>query len=290
LTPLLLLSACLLWAGSFVATKVALQVAPPLTVVALRLLIAALFFIPLLLGSGRLRRLASRRTLQQLFGLSLFGAGLHYGIQTIGLQLTTAANASLYVVTGPISILLLSVVFLDERLNARKLLGVAIAVIGVLVVMGIGTIAGFELRGNLLGDLAVLFSVVLWGCFTVFGKRLTDELGALTVIAAVTIMGASWMAPIGWFETQRTGFELAQVHSSGWIAIGYLGAGCNFLATLLYFMALERTESQKVGVYLYTIPPMTAVIAALMLHELITARLIVGSVLVITGVVITERG
>ena len=86
------------------------------------------------------------------------------------------------------------------------------------------------------------------------------------------------------------GFSLAAVHDKGWIAIGFLGAGCTFLATLLYFMALERTESQKVGVYLYTIPPMTAVFAALMLGEHITMNLVVGSLLVMAGVILTERG
>ena len=47
---------------------------------------------------------------------------------------------------------------------------------------------------------------------------------------------------------------------------------------------------QKVGVYLYTIPPMTAVVAALYLGETITANLIIGAVLVIGGVALTERG
>jgi len=273
-----------------VATKVALEVVPPLTVVALRLLVAAACFVPVLLTGGRLRRLGSRPVLLQLFGLSLFGAGLHYAIQTIGLQLTTASNASLYVVTGPISILFLSVVFLSERLTTRKVLGVAVAIIGVLVVMGIGTITGSELREHVLGDLLVLASVVLWGCFTVFGKQLTDRLGALTVIAAVTAIGAVWVAPFGWLEMRWTGFTLADVHDQGWIAIGFLGAGCTFLATLLYFMALERTESQKVGVYLYTIPPMTAVVAAVMLNETIAVNLVAGSVLVMAGVILTERG
>ncbi len=289
-TRLLLLSACLLWAVSFVATKVALEVVPPLTVVSLRLLVAAACFLPLLATGGRGRKLMDGSVLRQLFVLSLFGAGLHYAIQTVGLQFTTASNASLYVVTGPISILLLSTALLGERLTPRKVLGVAVAIAGVLIVMGMGTFTGFELGEHVLGDLMVLTSVVLWGCFTVFGKKLTDQLGALTVIAAVTVIGAMWMAPIGWTEMRWTGFSLAQVHDKGWIAIGFLGAGCTFFATLLYFMALERTESQKVGVYLYTIPPMTAVFAAFMLGEHITVNLVVGSLLVVAGVLLTERG
>jgi drug/metabolite transporter (DMT)-like permease len=289
-TRLALLAACVLWAVSFIATKVALEVTPPLTVVSLRLLVAASCFFPLLMAGGRWRRIWNRASLLRLAGLSLFGAGLHYGTQTVGLQLTTASNASLFVITGPITILLLAVIFLNERLNLKKVLGVGLAVIGVLVVMGLEEISSFELAGHVLGDLLVLLSVAMWGFFTVFGKRITDELGALTVIGTVTVIGALWMAPIGWTETRLDAFSLGDITIAAWLAILFLGIGCNFVATLLYFIALERTESQKVGVYLYTIPPMTAVVAALTLGEVITLELVVGSVLVIAGVALTERG
>ena len=279
-----------LWGGSFIATKIALEVVPPLTVVSLRLLIAAVFFLPLLVLTGRWRRIADRWILLKLLGLSLFGAGLHYGFQTVGLQTTNASNASVYVATGPITILLLAVVFLGEKLNARKILGIVIAMAGVLVVMGLDTVTGFELDGNLVGDLLVFASIVMWGCFTVFGKKITGELGALTVTASVTLIGAAWMAPVGWIEIQRTGFSLAGITPLAWLAIAYLGACCNFLAVLLYFTALGHTESQKVGVYLYAIPPMTAVAAALVLAEPITLGLVVGTLLVIGGVALTERG
>jgi drug/metabolite transporter (DMT)-like permease len=285
-----LLGACFLWAISFVATKIALEVVPPLTVVSLRLLIAAACFLPILLTGGRWRTIANRATLLKLFGLSLFGAGLHYGFQTVGLQTTNASNASVYVATGPITILLLAVIFLGEKLSARKILGIAIAIAGVLVVMGMDTITGFELDGNLMGDLLVFVSIVMWGCFTVFGKKVTDELGALTVTAAVTLIGATWMTPVGWLEMQRAGFSLVDLTPTAWAAVAYLGFACNFLAVLLYFTALQRTESQKVGVYLYAIPPMTAVAAALVLSEPITLGLVVGTVLVIAGVALTERG
>ncbi len=289
-TRLALLGACFLWAVSFVATKIALTAAPPLTVVSLRLLVASAFFVPLLALTGRWRRLRRASDVWRLAGLSLFGAGLHYGFQTVGLQTTNASNASVYVATGPITILILAVAFLGERLTTRKVAGIAIAVIGVLLVMGPETLARFELRGSVTGDLLVLASLVMWGCFTVFGKRLTDDLGAVTVTAVVTLIGAVWMAPVGWLEMRHTGFSLAAVTPIAWGAVVYLGAGCNFLAVLLYFTALGQTESQKVGVYLYSIPPMTAVVAATVLGEPITLGLVAGAVLVIAGVALTERG
>jgi drug/metabolite transporter (DMT)-like permease len=289
-TRLALLAACFLWAVSFVATKIALTVAPPLTVVSLRLLIASVCFVPLLVLSGRWRRLEPGVDLLKLAGLSLFGAGLHYGFQTVGLTTTNASNASVYVATGPITIVLLGWIFLGERLTRAKLAGIAIAVVGVLIVMGPETLARFDLSGSLVGDLLVLASLVMWGCFTVFGKKLTDARGAVTVTAAVTLIGASWMAPIGWLELEHTGFSLSAITPVAWAAVAYLGAGCNFLAVLLYFTALGRTESQKVGVYLYSIPPMTAVAAATVLDEPITLGLVFGTLLVIAGVALTERG
>jgi drug/metabolite transporter (DMT)-like permease len=285
-----LLTACILWAVSFVATKVALEAAPPLVVVSLRLLVSAACFLPWIVRSGGPARVGGLRGLGRLFVLSLFGAGLHYGLQTTGLQYTTASNASLYAVTAPITILLLSVVFLGERVTARKAVGVALAVAGVLVVMGPETLTSLELDAHVKGDLLVLVSIVMWGLFTVLGKKVTDELGALKVTSWVTLLGALWMAPVGLYEMHVEHYSLGSMTLDAWLAIGFLGVGCSFLAVLLYFVALRRTESQKVGVYLYTIPPMTAVVAMFYLGETLSAGLVLGAILVIVGVALTERG
>ena len=130
----------------------------------------------------------------------------------------------------------------------------------------------------------------MWGLFTVFGKKMTDDLGALRVTAWVTILGAATMIPVGWGEVRVTGFSLGDASGEAWVAIAFLGVGCSFLATLLYFIALGLSESQKVGVYLYTIPPMTAVVAAFYLGEVITINMVIGAILVIAGVALTERG
>jgi drug/metabolite transporter (DMT)-like permease len=285
-----LLTAAVLWAVSFVATKVALASTPPLTVVSLRLLVSAACFLPMIALTGGAAGLGGRRGWAQLAFLSLFGAGLHYATQTIGLQYTTASNASLYTTTGPISILLLSAVLLGERITLRKAIGVVVALTGVLLVMGPDKLASLELDEHILGDLLVFASLVMWGLFTVLGKRLTDRLGALRTTAWITVIGATWMAPVGWAEMRARGFSPASIPLDAWLAIAFLGVGCSFLATLLYVTALGMTESQKVGVYLYIIPPMTAVVAAFYLGETISANLLAGALLVIAGVALTERG
>jgi len=284
-----LLVAIFFWAISFIATKVAVTAAPPLTVAGLRLVISALCFVVWYAVTNRWPKLPGRRELKVLFGLSLLGTGLHYGIQTIGLQYTTAANASIFATTGPIAIVFLAVI-MGERLTLRKGLGVALALFGVLVVQGLETLTQFELSGHVLGDILVFVSVFMWGVFTVFGKKVGEDGGPEAMIGLTTIIGAIWMIPVSGVELAAKSFPLASISPKAWLAIAFLGVTCSFLAPLLYFLALKHAQAQKVGVYLYAIPPLTYIFAALLLHEHIGINLIIGSLLVLAGVYVTDRG
>jgi drug/metabolite transporter (DMT)-like permease len=287
---LTLIAACFFWAASFIATKTALNNIPPLTMVTMRLAISSVCFFLWLVFRGKKLTYQGPAWLGRLFLLSLFGTGLHYGIQTVGIQYTTASNASLYAITAPISIALIAALFLGERITLKKAAGIGCALIGVLIVMGGKTLENFELKGHILGDLLVFTSIFMWGIFTVMGKDMTRKMSALDLTAIVTFMGTLYMLPVGWIESLSRSFSLAAVPVEAWAAVAFLGITCSFLATLLYFYALERTESQKVGVYMYTIPPMSYIMAALILKEVIGFQLIIGSLMVLAGVYLTEKG
>ncbi|MFA6316583.1 MAG: DMT family transporter [Elusimicrobiota bacterium] len=281
--------ACLLWGISFIASKVALESCPPLTVAMLRLVVSAACFGAWFCARGWPRRAWEPARLGSILILSLFGTSLHYGTQTAGLQYTSASNASLYAVTCPIAIALIAASFLRERLSNRRILGILIALAGVLTAMGWQTLASVDLRSHLWGDSLVFVSIVLWALFTVYGRKLTAELGSLELTGVVTMVGAATMVPVGWVELSLLGRGLGAVTLRSWLAVGFLGVTCSFLATLLYFRALEKTESQKVGVYLYTIPLITYAAAWLLLNETVGWNLAAGSVLVLAGVHLTER-
>jgi drug/metabolite transporter (DMT)-like permease len=179
---------------------------------------------------------------------------------------------------------------MGEKLTLKKGLGLLTAISGVIMVMGLNTISSFDVKAHLLGDLLVFASIFMWGIFTVLGKNMTKKMDAAELTAIVTFIGSLYMIPFGWAEMHRIHFSLFSINTSAWLAIAFLGITCSFMATMLYFVALERTESQKVGVYLYTIPPMTYIIAAFYLGEDIGINLIIGSVFVLAGVYITEKG
>jgi drug/metabolite transporter (DMT)-like permease len=267
----------------------ALSAVPPLTVVALRLIVSAVCFVVWFAIKERRLALGPRGLFWQIILLSLFGTSFHYSLQTVGLQFTTATNASIYAITGPISIIIISALFLNEKVTIKKATGIILAIGGVILVMGPDELLSFNIKGHLLGDILVLVSIVLWGAFTVYGKKLTGKLSPLELTSAVTVWGALSMIPVGLWEIAKYDFSFALVTIRAWLAIAFLGITCSFLATLFYMQALEKTESQKVGVFLYTIPVITYITAALFFEETSGILLLLGSILVFSGVYITER-
>ncbi len=285
-----LIIAVFFWAISFIATKVSLDFLPPLFVVFARLVVSSICFLIWLYMKKTKIKYMGGKWLWNMIILSLFGSGLHYSLQTIGLQYTSASNASLYAVTAPLTITIIAIFFLGEKLSIKKFTGISLALIGVLTVIGFDTILDFDLTGHLLGDLLVFASISMWGIFTVLGKKMTKQIGALELTMIITVLGTIYMAPVGIYDLYRNQISLSNIPMKAWLAVLFLGITCSFLATLLYFFALQHRESQKVGVYLYTIPPMTQISAAIFLGEVIGLSLIAGSIAVLFGVYLTEKG
>ncbi|MBN2382855.1 DMT family transporter [bacterium] len=291
-TILMIMIACFFWAISFIATKIATATVPPLAIVLLRLLISSLCFW-LWFRFKRYQVFAvgipGFSLFIVLFLISLFGSSLHYSVQTFGIMTTSASNASLFAVTAPLFITIISVLFLGERITPLKFTGIVLAMSGVLMVMHGDTTISTGSDGQIQGDLLVLASLLMWAIFTVMSKSVISRFGALRLTALITYIGAITMVPPAIIEASQLDFDYTTIPVQAWLAISFLGVTCSFLATLLYMAALETTESQKVGVYLYTVPIITYFFAAIFLGEHIHVFLIAGSVLVIGGVALTER-
>jgi len=286
-----LIIACFFWAASFIASKIALENVPPLTVVFFRLLISTFCFLLWWYFRGnRIPKNIIKKNKGKILLLSLFGTGLHYSIQTIGISYTTPSNASLYAATGPITITILAVFFLNERLTFKKIIGIGMAFIGVILVLGVDKVIHLSFGKHIIGDILVLISIFMWGIFTVLGKNLIKHISPIDLTALITTIGTVYMAPAALGEILIRNFSLAHIPISTWLSIVFLGITCSFLATFLYVFALNTAESQKVGVYLYTIPPMSYIIAFLVLKDFISLNLIIGTVVVLLGVYITEKG
>ena len=142
--------------------------------------------------------------------------------------------------------------------------------------------------GPLVGDLFILAAVACWVLYTAEGKRLIAEHGALRASAWTMLAAALLSAPFApvFVSTDR----LFAADAVTVFTLLYLGVLTSVVAYILWYFALSRLDASRVAVFSNLQPPATAVAAWLVLGEPITWEIVVGGVLVIAGVRITQRG
>jgi drug/metabolite transporter (DMT)-like permease len=112
--------------------------------------------------------------------------------------------------------------------------------------------------------------------------------GAVHVTAIALIAGTVFFAPIGLYNLGS--FHPAAITARGWWSLLYIAIGTSVICYTIWFWGLGRLEATKVAVFNNLQPIITSVLSFWLMGEELGARLIVGGVLVIFGVILTERG
>ena len=280
---LALLAAMGLWGASYVAGKYALTGAGPFTVLALRLALATVILGPLARRQGfRWGMVVQKRYL--LFGLT--GMFLHLGFEVVGLNFTSATSAALVIATAPAVTAAFSITMLGERLTPAIWGGIALSIVGVILVTGGQGPDGYPY--GWLGNLLIFLGVVTWGVFTVQGKRMsTDRHPAIVSTTAATAAGTLMFIPFAVGELVVQGaptFDAASIWS-----IIYLGVFASAVAYVLWNVALERVDASIAGNFINLVP-VIGVILGLSIGETMTPLQGVGGATVALGIYMSHRG
>ena len=151
-----------------------------------RMLGAAVFF-QLLANVARLRVPTTAREQAQLAGLAILGIVLNQALFLAGLRLTSAFSAALLGVTIPVFTAALAVIFRQERASARTALGLALAIVGVVWLIGIHSVDP--------GAIIIAVNCLSYSFYLILSRRLIQKLGAITVITWLFTWGAVLFAP-----------------------------------------------------------------------------------------------
>jgi RarD protein len=272
-------------AGTHLIAKVVVQVVDPFTLTLVRTLIALAGMSAVLLMRGRWFHIR-REDWPLVLGLSFLVIPVNQFLFLYGMRFTTPSNAALLYATTPIFVLLFAHWFQGERLTRRKVSGVLLGFLGVIVVIferGVVTSREF-----VYGNLVMCVAVVAWALYTAYGKRLIAKYGPLEASAATLVVGTLLFLPIGILPALSFPFET--LTSSHWLQILYLGLVTSVLAYLLWYFALARTEATKVALFTYLQPVLTTVLAVILLGQGITVSFVLGGLLALGGVILAQFG
>lgn len=217
----------------------------------------------------------TRRDHAALFGLSLLGITLNQALFLLGLGRTSPFAAALLSATIPVCTAGLSAALGLERLRARTVFGLGVAIAGVLVLTGLRTID----RGAAL----VALNSLLYASYLVLGRSTIVRLGALRVVTWVFTYGALTFAPLALPGLVAAVPELTV---RGALLLGYILAMPTIAAYLLNAWALGRSTPTLVTVYIYLQPLIAGLLAYVQLGQALSPRMGTAGVLVLVGVTI----
>lgn len=276
------LLASVLWGTAFPATKLIVDQVDPLFITASRLGIGALLGFAVLAAMGRL----DARYLKDpgVWGLGLLNS-LAFNLQNVGLAYTTASKTALLVNVNVVVIAVLMALVYHERMTRRKVLGIGVGVLGVVVLatkLDPAVLAG----GEFLGDALVLGSGIAWA-FYVLGLKKTvdrggDYIALTTVILATTAVFA--LPPLAF-----AGRGLPS-DAVGWAGVAYLGLVPTFLPLLLYTVSLETISPTVSSLLVLLEIVVAALLSVVLFQEVLDAFTLAGGALILLGTYVTAEG
>lgn len=217
--------------------------------------------------------------------LGLLNIPLNQYLFLKGVSFTSPPNVALAYALTPAFVLIIAMLFLKEKATAQKIIGIVTAIIGAFVIIlqsGLDfSSAGFK------GDLLALAASLSWALYTVIGKKISTEYGAIFTTGMAMIFGLVLYLPM--FFIMNVDYSFSQISTVNWLQLIYLGAITSGVAYALWYFALTKLQASKIAVYNNLQPILTTILSVIIFGTVITINLLIGGILIIIGVYITQR-
>ncbi len=271
-----------LWGGSFFFNGVLLRELPPLTVVFLRVALAALMLLPLL-------RLYKVRFPDSLSGwapfiaIGLLNNVLPFSLVVMGQTYIPSGLASILNATTPLFTVVVMAMAGEEKLHARRIAGVVAGLIGVIILQG-GAF-GWE-SGQGLGILLCLAAAFSYGLSALLARRFLSNSPPLGTATFQLLASAAMMTVVAGLVERP--WQLPVPGAVTWSAVIGLAALSTALAYIVFFQILRRSGATNVMLVTLLIPVTAILLGVLVLGEKISLREIAGALVIGSALLVID--
>lgn len=277
---LAVLGAVILWSSSYIVTKLGVGDIPPLTFAAIRFVVAAIVM-GILFTFIKPREKVAKADLFRLALGGLLGITAYFSLQNLGVQRTTASDATLLVASFPVITLILEIIFRKAKINFKQIGGIVIAIAGIVLVIDLSSTQSAPER--LIGDLLLLATGLAWALYNFATQNVVQKYSTITVIFWQTLFGMMALLPLALTEISKW----QSINAPGLLGALYLGLFCSVGAFLLYGYGLKSLQPGLAVILLNLVPIFGLVFAVIFLHERISWMQLLGGAVVIGGVILS---
>ncbi len=284
---LALVIANILWGGASPFFKWSLTNIEPFTLAFLRFAIAALMFFPFV------RKEILKIKLEDIPNIILFGFfGITINITFFffGLKLSPAINSALIATIQPFILLVMGWIFLKENVQKIEVFGTFVSFVGVIVITLYPIITdGIMEKSTISGNILFIISALGAVAAAFWGKKLFKKYEPAPITFWSFVVGAASFLPVFVWEAIDNPLWITKLQTPGFFGIIYGAIFSSLIAYSLYDWSLSKIEASETGIFTYLIPITSIIIAVPFFGEKITFPYITGAVLVMLGILLTER-
>jgi drug/metabolite transporter (DMT)-like permease len=273
--------ASLCWSGNHIIGRAITGHIPPLTISTIRWLVPV--FIIWFMARSEIEAdwPAVRQNWGILLWLGITGGTLFSALQYVGLQHTTALNASILNSLVPVLIVAAGALIFRDRIRWVQLFGISTSLIGVIVIVTHGDLAVLNQLTFNSGDLIVVMAMAVFAIYVAY-LRLRPSTHWLTFLFVLGAISAVTTMPFAIIEVAQG--EIVEVTPLTILAALYVAIFPSLLAFAAWNRGVELIGPNKSGPFLHLVPLYTALLAGIFLGEELRLFHVAGLLLILTGV------
>ena len=268
-----------IWGGGFVASDIALESMKPFQIMMVRFLLASVLMGVISRGQRKseekLKDRAGAIKAGVLMGVTLF---MGFAFQIIGLQYTTPSKNAFLTALNVVIVPFIAFVILKKKIGAKGIIGAVMSVFGV---------ALLSLNGNFtvsLGDGLTLFCAVGFAFQIFFTSEFVKKYPG-SVLNTVQMFTAFVLSAISLMIFGENDF---QVTTQGWLSALYLGVVSTTICYLLQTACQKYIDETKAAIILSMESVFGTIFSILILHEVVTVRMVIGCAVILAAVIISN--
>lgn len=277
------IAAMVLWGMSFVWSTQVYNSLNPTATIFLRLVVATIFFTAILF-IFRLNEKIHREHLRLFALAALFEPFLYFIFEGYGLKNTSPIIGSTIVATIPLVTPIAAFFFLKERLSAMNIIGLFVSFAGVVIML---LNKNLEFTASTKGVVFLCITVLVAVAYSIALIKLTKIYKPLTITWMQNIIGMVYFIPLVIIMEQFEPSSFANV-GEYIVPLVCLGVFCSAIAYALWAFAYSKLGASRANVYANLIPVFTAIFSYFIIHESLTINKIIGIVLVVGGLVLSQ--
>jgi drug/metabolite transporter (DMT)-like permease len=284
-----LLVLSVIWGSSYLFIAFAAESLPPMTLVAIRLLIGAAS-LQILLRMRGVRLPREARTLAALAFMGLFNNVIPFTLitwaESPGAQQISSGLAALLIGSAPIfTVIIANFALRDERFTFMRVTGVLIGFVGVLVLVS-PTLDGSGGEQSLGGAVATLVASISYAVAITFSRRYLGHIKPIVIGAMQMTFSTLFLIPAALLIEQP---QLAAAPARAWYSLLWLGLLGSGIAYVLFFGLIQNIGATRTSIVTYISPGISLILGVVFNGESLHWTLLAGLVLIIGGAIIVNR-